>query len=190
MLDPKVKYFQAYTCTLFVAATPKDVVDNLVLKNEREEQLVERKRQYQWQYFPDSGLPSAIKDDVEDLPDDEQFGVVKSIDFTAQGIKGLLLPGLAGAFMSVNDLEDYRDLLKNLDEAPLAMQRAGRWTSDIEFGRQMLNGINPVVIEKCTELPDNFPVTDDLVGAFLTRGKTLKQEMEVHIIMREFQRLI
>ena len=46
----------------------------------------------------------------------------------------------------------------------------------------MLNGVNPVVIEKCTALPPNFPVTNELVQPFLTRGLTLEQEMEVRSV--------
>ena len=145
------------------------------------QQLSKYKSQYQWQLFPNRGLPSGMKDDVGDLPDDEEFGTVKAIDFTAQGVKGLLATVAAGAFVSVNDLEDFVELLKHLDKTPRAIEKAGRWTSDVEFGRQMLNGVNPVVIEKCTTLPPNFPVTNDLVAAFLTRGRTLEQEMKVHV---------
>lgn len=143
------------------------------------EQLKWRKEQYKWQYFPESGLPSGIQDDVEDIPDDEEFGTVKSIDFTAEGLHGVLASGLAGAFTTVDDLGDYANLVKKLDHAPLAIQKAGRWTSDVEFGRQILNGVNPVVVEMCTCLPANFPVTDDLVAPFMTRGKTMTEEMKV-----------
>jgi hypothetical protein len=43
----------------------------------------------------------------------------------------------------------------------------------------MLNGVNPVIIEKCTAIPSNFPVTNDMVKEFLNRGLTLEQEIEV-----------
>ena len=55
-----------------------------------------------------------------------------------------------------------------------------RWVLDVEFGRQMLNGVNPVVIEKCSSLPDYFPVTNEMVKSYLTRGLSLEEEMEVY----------
>ena len=53
------------------------------------------------------------------------------------------------------------------------------WMKDEEFGRQMLNGVNPIVIEKCKTLPSNFEVTNDMVEPFLNQGKTLEEEMKV-----------
>ena len=43
----------------------------------------------------------------------------------------------------------------------------------------MLNGVNPVVVQKCTSIPSKFAITNDLVKPFLNRGLTLEQEMQV-----------
>lgn len=53
------------------------------------------------------------------------------------------------------------------------------WKEDFMFGYQFLNGCNPVVIEKCTKLPDKFPVTDEMVSVSLERGLTLEEEIQV-----------
>ena len=85
-----------------------------------------------------------------------------------------------GALLTIDDLHDYIDLAKFLDEQELKVYLCGRWATDVEFGREMLNGVNPVVIKKCTALPKKkFPVTNDMVQPFLTRGMNLDQEMEV-----------
>ena len=47
------------------------------------------------------------------------------------------------------------------------------------FGYQFLNGCNPCVIERCYELPINFPVTNEMVQNFLDRGRTLEEEIKV-----------
>ena len=47
------------------------------------------------------------------------------------------------------------------------------------MGRQVLTGISPLVMEKCTCLPDYFNVTDEDVAGVL-EGKTLKEEMAVN----------
>ena len=53
------------------------------------------------------------------------------------------------------------------------------WQEDEFFGYQFLNSLNPMTIEQCSELPKNFPVTDDMVRSYLPGGSSLKKEMEV-----------
>uniref|UniRef100_A0A8C5BBE1 Arachidonate 15-lipoxygenase B-like n=1 Tax=Gadus morhua TaxID=8049 RepID=A0A8C5BBE1_GADMO len=50
------------------------------------------------------------------------------------------------------------------------------WMKDSLFGYQFLNGVNPMVIRRCSVLPENFPVTDQMV--FLHGGRSLAEEMQ------------
>ena len=84
------------------------------------------------------------------------------------------------ALEDITDLHDYEKLAAVLGEHELSVYKGGRWMTDVEFGRQILNGVNPVVIERCTNLPPNFPVTTDMVKGSLNRGKTLDEEMKVN----------
>ena len=132
---------------------------NEVLLNERTNQLTKRKQQYKWQFFPKGGLPSAIDDTLSDLPLDEEFSRVKDFDFYGGFGKAFVSTEFAGALLTIDDLHDYIDLAKFLDEQELKVYLCGRWATDVEFGREMLNGVNPVVIKKCTALPKKkFPV--------------------------------
>lgn len=53
------------------------------------------------------------------------------------------------------------------------------WKDDRFYGFQFLNGCNPESIKRCTKLPENFPVTEELVGDLLDEGLTLREAMEV-----------
>ena len=149
---------------------------------EREIQLTKMKTMYKWKPFPIVGLPSGIDDSVSHLPMDEQFSTVKDIDFTEDALKGLGGATIVSLVDDIKSMEDYFKLNSLVGEDQLQYlesSRAGRWTSDVEFGRQILNGVNPVIIRKCTQLPPKFPVTEDMVRPFFTRGLSLDQEIEV-----------
>ena len=165
--------------TLLHAATLKDVSGNKVLCMQRKLQLEKRKKEYEWRSQSDWGLPSSIDENVVTLPHDEKFERVKNVDFTLTAIEGALKIRVQAAFNDVEDIEDYKKIATILGDPDVAVHKAARWTTDVEFGRQVLNGVNPVVIEKCTKLPSNFPVTNDMVKGFLNRGMTLEQEMKV-----------
>lgn len=53
------------------------------------------------------------------------------------------------------------------------------WQEDAFFASQFLNGLNPVLIHRCRHLPENFPVTDDMVAPVLGPGTSLQAELEV-----------
>ncbi|MCG8623303.1 MAG: hypothetical protein MJE68_15095 [Proteobacteria bacterium] len=110
---------------------------------------------------------------------DEQFELKKMFDFTGTALRDSVVLLEKSALEDITDLHDYEKLAAVLGEHELSVYKGGRWMTDVEFGRQILNGVNPVVIERCTNLPPNFPVTADMVKGFLNRGKTLDKEMKV-----------
>ena len=129
-------------------ATLKDVADSEILLEQRAEQLAKRRELYQWKPFPDLGMPSGILDSVLTLPADEQFGAAKKFE-----IYGGAMAGFTGldleTFVTADDLHAHEMLADTLGPGgKRPLYQAGRWTSDVEFGRQMLNGVNPIVIEK------------------------------------------
>ena len=142
-------------------------------------QLQKRREEYKWQRQSDWGLPSSIDAGVFKLPDDEQFERVKNVDFTTTALTSGAKIIVQAAFNDIEDIEDYKKVATVLGDPEVRVYEADRWTTDVEFGRQVLNGVNPVVIKKCTKLPSNFPVTNDMVKGFLNRGLTLNQEMRV-----------
>uniref|UniRef100_A0AAY4B0T5 Uncharacterized protein n=1 Tax=Denticeps clupeoides TaxID=299321 RepID=A0AAY4B0T5_9TELE len=89
--------------------------------------------------------------------------------------------------LKLNGLADNRDSWTNfhdldqifVDKKTKAYEYVQQhWLEDEFFGYQLLNGLNPMMIERCQTLPTNFPVTDDLVRSYLPSGSCLKTEME------------
>uniref|UniRef100_A0A4W5NZ65 Si:dkey-17e16.9 n=1 Tax=Hucho hucho TaxID=62062 RepID=A0A4W5NZ65_9TELE len=64
------------------------------------------------------------------------------------------------------------------------------WKKDDFFGSQFLNGTNPNVIQRCTTLPTNFPVTDEMVQPSMEDGSSLATEMKKgNIFICDYKRL-
>lgn len=191
--------------------TLKQVKNKSNLVNQRQKQVANRKETYIWDIFSDSGVPSGIDIGNQSKPPlDEKFEKVKDTNFLGKKFEGAAyafsgaifeklqqeLSSLLGIEVSHNhsakSLHDFHNIAAllegdntlgnpNLEEGELIVCEASRWTSDVEFGRQILNGVNCVIIKRCTELPDNFPVKNEMVKNLLSRGLTLEQEMEVRI---------
>lgn len=156
--------------------------NNPILCRQREQQLEYHKGRYKWEPFQDLALPSGIDAKVKKLPSDEQFSAVKTFDFlsTALASKGTVM--FKAAFSEILSLAHYEELATTLGNVPFPTFHFARWTRDEEFGRQVLNGVNPVIIERCSQLPPNFPVAIDLIEQSLVRGLSLEDEMKVRLI--------
>ena len=171
-------------------ATIKQDEGDKILLTQRTTQIEKRRVHYAWQKLPDTGLPSCIHDNwvhiqglANELPADEKFELKKMLDFTETALRDSAVLLEKSALEDITDLHDYEKLAAVLGEHELSVYKGGRWMTDVEFGRQILNGVNPVVIERCTNLPPNFPVTTDMVKGLLNRGKTLDEEMKVNTLI-------
>ena len=85
---------------------------------------------------------------------------------------------LQAKFQTFKSFDDYKNFCLGLakEEDLPVWTKNDLWKTDTEFGRQILNGVNPGLVEKCSTIPENFPVNEDQIEGLLTRGKTLKEE--------------
>ena len=93
---------------------------------------------------------------------------------------------LKGFFDPIDSIEEFKEVteavrslgfgdgVEKTDEDPWL----DRWREDTEFGRQTLNGMNPVVIKQIREIPEKFPVTDLHVHGLLAEGFSLEGELK------------
>ena len=124
-------------------------------------------------------LPSYYNDKNIGLVHDEEFEKVKDYNFKKDALTSVpLFLELVTHFPQHNfTMKEYKELATKLGEPDLPI--SSMWQSDEEFGRQMLNGINPVVIKKFTSSLSNFPISSKMVQSSLAPGKTLEKEMKV-----------
>uniref|UniRef100_A0A673V620 Polyunsaturated fatty acid lipoxygenase ALOX15 n=1 Tax=Suricata suricatta TaxID=37032 RepID=A0A673V620_SURSU len=137
-------------------------------------------QQQRWKtYLP--GWPRCLDEKtVKDLDLNIKYSVTKNANF-------YLKMGSAFTEMKLKGLLDRKGLWKSLDEmkrmfsfrkSPAAEYMYEHWQEDAFFASQFLNGLNPVLIRHCRSLPENFPVTDDMVALVLGPGTSLQAELE------------
>ncbi|KAJ0050781.1 hypothetical protein NL108_005878, partial [Boleophthalmus pectinirostris] len=143
---------------------------NLLARHARKRELSTRKKLYCWDLYKD-GLPHCIKvDRVHTLPCEVRFSFTKEMEFDSSVIKGMVTAAGVRQF--------YGTILCviKIIIIPLSGYIRRHWKDDACFGAQFLNGVNPMLIRRCTCLPKNFPVTEDMVYAH--GGVYLTEEMK------------
>ncbi|XP_029554627.1 arachidonate 5-lipoxygenase [Salmo trutta] len=162
------------------ALLPKDDKTRLV-KQHRHKELESRRKTYRWREWQ-PGIPMSIDANThKELPRDIQFDSEKGVDFIlnySKAIENLCVNQFMHMFQSSwNDFADFERIFVRIKNtiSEYVMQH---WKEDFMFGYQYLNGCNPVMIQKCTKLPEKFPVTHDMVADCLEREMTLEEEIE------------
>ncbi|XP_078022373.1 polyunsaturated fatty acid lipoxygenase ALOX15B-like [Epinephelus lanceolatus] len=150
----------------------------------------QREKDYRW-YEHIKGIPHCMKaEDLSDLPSEVQFSFIKKAEFrltAAVGLAELYLKGLADSRENWLDIDDIKGVFwcKRTDISDYVQEH---WKEDALFAYQFLNGVNPMLIRRCSALPDNFPVTDDMV--FPSGHFSLENEMENgNIFLCDYKRL-
>lgn len=163
--------------------TAKRLMDDSTaqLLQHRKTELQERQNTFRWVTWA-KGIPKCVDAKTEaDLPQDVRFDNEKRSDFEHSlhyALLELSLKKLAITFgKSWNDLDDFKRIFWKL-RSPIAEYCMDHWKEDWFFGYQCLNGSNPRMIKKCTRLPENFPVTSDMVQSSMPAKTTLDKELK------------
>ncbi|KAL1276672.1 hypothetical protein QQF64_036295 [Cirrhinus molitorella] len=133
-----------------------------------------------WQWRP--GFPMCLEGKMDELPREVQFNEEKKSDFTSNFVKAaeeVFNDQTDGLTESWKNIEDFRNVLEYYNIKNTLLEKVMQdWNKDEMFGYQFLNGCNPVMIKKCMQLPDKFPVTHEMVKGSLKRGHTLQEELQ------------
>lgn len=155
------------------------------IRSQRVLEVQQRKEQYLWGHLPPgvNDLPGFIQAPTHgDLPPDAQFSDEESRSFHHCRLHGAVNLGLSylyTLFDSWDSFDSFKKIFTGWTGDVPHVSKNDLWMEDRIFGYQFLNGCNPCVIERCDELPSNFPVTDAMVKNCLDRGMTLAEEMKV-----------
>nr|XP_033503740.1 hydroperoxide isomerase ALOXE3-like [Epinephelus lanceolatus]XP_033503741.1 hydroperoxide isomerase ALOXE3-like [Epinephelus lanceolatus] len=154
--------------------------DHPLLIEHRRKELTMKKSFYQWKIMAE-GLPHIIHfEKATELPAEVRFSKSRHNeleDTKTLNVIELKLKGLLGSAEKWESIEDIRKIFW-WKKTTVSEYVADHWKEDAFYGFQFLNGLNPNVIKRCSELPSNFPVTEEMVSPFLVEGSSLEEEME------------
>uniref|UniRef100_A0A3B4C052 Lipoxygenase domain-containing protein n=1 Tax=Pygocentrus nattereri TaxID=42514 RepID=A0A3B4C052_PYGNA len=161
-------FFQDWFCNKIVVTTPEgETISFPCYKwlNSKKPVVSLRNDKGQWKKYHD-GVPYIIDaQEPSDLPEDVRFSFTKDIEMKFNAFRHVLI------YVLIEYIRQH-------------------WDSDEFFGYQFLNGTNPMAI-RCwrTKLPDNFPVTDDMVKSSLGGSCLQKEIQEGNIFLCDYKRL-
>ncbi|XP_007547534.1 arachidonate 15-lipoxygenase B-like isoform X1 [Poecilia formosa] len=151
--------------------------DHPLLLNHRKKELELKKSSYKWEFIGDGLLHISHFKDVFELLAEVRFSM-SELDHTHKLITlELAMKGLTEPGKKWKQIEDIKNIFQ-FKKTKMLEYVSEHWKEDDFFGYQFLNGTNPNVIKRCSKLPPNFPVTDEMVKPFLETGTTLEKEME------------
>ncbi|XP_053301592.1 hydroperoxide isomerase ALOXE3 [Pleuronectes platessa] len=166
--------------------------DYVVLIEHRKKELTFQKSLYQWKPLAEGLLHISSFENVSELPAEIRFRQAKAEEIqkaTKQLGMKFKFEGMVGSAEKWKDLDDLKRLF-NFQKTPMSEYIAEHWKEDDFYGYQFLNGINPTLIKRCSELPRNFPVTEEMVKPFLAEGSSLMREIEKgHIFLYDQKKL-
>jgi len=156
----------------------------------REEELKYRKEAYKWSEYAD-GLPQSVNvDSPLSLPKEVQFSFTKTTEFlftAASAAAELKLEGYTSTETPWQNMEQIDQVFRGKKSETFQYVEK-HWREDEFFGYQFLNGLNPMMVQRCSNLPENFPVTEDMVKD--TLQASLQEEMKAgNIFLVDYKRM-
>nr|XP_049612671.1 arachidonate 12-lipoxygenase, 12R-type-like [Syngnathus scovelli] len=100
-----------------------------------------------------------------------------------------MLKGMLTSEENWQSLEDIK-IIFSIRKTQISEYVSDHWKEHNFYGAQFLNGVNPCSIKRCSELPSNFPVSEESVKPFREDGSTLANEMKMGNIFLYDQKIL
>uniref|UniRef100_W5LZM4 Lipoxygenase domain-containing protein n=1 Tax=Lepisosteus oculatus TaxID=7918 RepID=W5LZM4_LEPOC len=154
-------------------------------------------RTHRWTTSKENGVENLPKhvdcENQENLPSEMQFSFTKDIEYKFAADKALYKLGLHERSYFVDpwqSMQIYEKFFNHSTKTDVSGKVQLYRKKDWFFGSQYLNGTNPILIKHCKEIPQNFPVTNEMVHKFLEKSSGLQEEMEKgHIYLVDYKQL-
>ncbi|XP_019745087.1 arachidonate 12-lipoxygenase, 12R-type-like [Hippocampus comes] len=153
--------------------------DHPLLIEHRKNELASKKGIFQWASY-NGELPHRSNFTTLNVPAEIRMSpsrLIESKKALFTGLFELLLKGMLRSEESWQSIEDIKNIFW-IRSTQISEYVSDHWKDDDFYGYQFLNGVNPCLIKRCSELPPNFPVTEEMVKPFLENGSTLDNEMK------------
>nr|XP_042703133.1 arachidonate 12-lipoxygenase, 12R-type-like [Chrysemys picta bellii] len=160
--------------------TVRNDADSPLLLEQQQAELKHRRKCYGWKEFA-PGLPRCLDvDNISELDCNSMYSFTKSTKVLLRGARAKVELQLKGFLNCTNSWAKLDDINKvfYFNKTPITEYVRAHWREDTFFGYQFLNGVHPVVIRRCTELPYNFPITSAMVASSLGESTSLQDELE------------
>ncbi|XP_062389754.1 polyunsaturated fatty acid lipoxygenase ALOX15B-like [Sardina pilchardus] len=157
----------------------------------RKAELEAAHKNFRWHVYAD-GLPQTVDaDSHHNLPDEVQFSYTKCIEFFSTAFLELHILGLHRYSASKKQWRSLSKLEKIMSKSfsPTYEYVQKHWKEDKFFGYQFLNGLNPMMIQRCSKLLKNFPVTENMVKGSLRHGSLEKEMKKGNIFLCDYKML-
>ncbi|XP_060635919.2 polyunsaturated fatty acid lipoxygenase ALOX15B-like [Anolis sagrei] len=179
---PCYSWIEGYCTVSFREGAAKTASDDThyLQRRHRREELVQKHSKYGWKEYLPAVPWCADIDSPNSMEYNIQYSFPKSTAFFGRGTMALFeakMKGFLDKPYSWGKLEDIRKVFW-FYHTPATEYVFQHWNDDEFFGYQFLNGINPILIQKCDRIPENFPVTQDMVAGPLGEHTTLREELK------------
>ncbi|KAL6485583.1 hypothetical protein MHYP_G00049750 [Metynnis hypsauchen] len=155
----------------------------------RNENMKIRCQNFNWGLFA-PGLPHTVcAESPHELPPEVRFSFTKEKEFLFTSASAFMRLKLeCPSFDTWSSLEDLSGVISHKPKTFEYVEK--NWMKDEFFAYQFLNGLNPMIITRCSKLPKKFPVTNEMVKSFLPDRSTLESEMKKgNIFLCDYKRL-
>ncbi|KAM9857495.1 hydroperoxide isomerase ALOXE3-like isoform 1-T2 [Aulostomus maculatus] len=152
--------------------------DHPFLTDHRKKELTFKKNVFQWKIKND-GMPHFLSLSEYELPAEIRFSKTRTSEIYQEKMMSvfeLIIKGLARSADNWETIDDMKRVFW-YKKTTMSEYVTEHWKEDEFYGYEFLNGVNPSLITCCSELPTNFPVTEEMVKPFLENGSSLKTEM-------------